>query len=176
MGPQIFGQMKELVGKPSTLDDGRPGGFYLARFRNLSERQSKFIRGYGFEGHGGSTMFPKGTDVKGFGASFKEQIRENQGSYIGMGGFGEVLARYENYVDLDPKVQDKWGVPALRFHYRFGDNEKRMAEDVAESTSGVKDVHNQLRAQQHQGVTAGQSSSQGGKQQEAVGATAARAK
>jgi len=36
--------------------------------------------------------------------------------------------------------------------------EKRMAEDAAESVPGVKDVHNQLRAQQHQGVTAGQGS------------------
>jgi len=45
-------------------------------------------------------MFPEGTDRHGFGASFKEEVRKNQGSYISMGAFGEVLARYENYVDL----------------------------------------------------------------------------
>jgi choline dehydrogenase-like flavoprotein len=50
-----------------------------------------------------------------------------------MGAFGEVLARYENYVDLDPVVRDKWGIPALRFHYKFGDNEHRMAEDMKET-------------------------------------------
>src|SRR5439155_26094776 len=50
MGPDIVGQMKDLVGKPSTLDDARPGGFYLTRFRNLSEKHPNFIRGYGFEG------------------------------------------------------------------------------------------------------------------------------
>jgi choline dehydrogenase-like flavoprotein len=133
MGPHVLGQMKDLVGKPPTRDDGRPGGFYLPRFRNLSERQAKFIRGYGFEGASGCTMFPHNTDIPGFGASFKEEIRKNQGSYISMGGFGEVLARYENYVDLDPQVKDKWGIPALRFHYRFGDNEKRMAEDMVET-------------------------------------------
>jgi len=133
MGPRIYGQMKELVGKPPTLDDGRPGGFYLTRFRNLSDRHPKFIRGYGFEGNSGCSMFPKGTDVPGFGASFKEEVRKNQGSYIGMGAFGEVLARYENYVDLDPQVRDNWGIPVLRFHYRFGDNEKRMAEDMLET-------------------------------------------
>ena len=49
MGPSVAGFMKELVGKPRTLDDGRPGGFYLARFRNLDKR-SDFLRGYGFEG------------------------------------------------------------------------------------------------------------------------------
>ena len=147
MGPDIVGQMKDLVGKPSTLDDGRPGGFYLTRFRNLSEKHPNFIRGYGFEGGSGCAMFPKGTNIKGFGSSFKEEIRKNYGSFIGMGAFGEVLARYENYVDLDPVVKDKWGVPVLRFHYEFGDNEKRMAADMADTAqemfeaAGFKILH-----------------------------------
>lgn len=133
MGPEIVGQMKELVGKPATLDDGRPGGFYIPRFRNFSEKQSNFIRGYGFEGGSGCTMFPHGSGMKGFGASFKEQIRENYGSFVGMGGFGEVLSRYENCVDLDPVVKDKWGIPVLRFHYEFSDNERRMVADMADT-------------------------------------------
>ena len=28
-----------------------------------------------------------------------------------MGGFGEVLPRYENHIDLDPVVKDRWGIP-----------------------------------------------------------------
>ncbi len=133
MGPHIIGQAVDRVGLPPTLDDGRPGGFYLTRFRNLQEKHPKFIRGYGFEGGSGAGMFPPGTDNPGFGASFKEEIRKNQGSYIGMGAFGEVLSRYENYVDLDPVVKDKWGVPALRFHYKFGENEHNMAKDMKET-------------------------------------------
>jgi len=133
MGPHVAGQATDLVGKPPTLDDGRPGSFYLTRFRNLAEKHPKFIRGYGFEGGSGSGMFPPGTDSPGFGASFKEEIRRNQGSYISMGAFGEVLSRYENFVDLDPVVKDKWGIPALRFHYKFGDNEHHMAADMKET-------------------------------------------
>ncbi len=133
MGPHVIGQAVDRIGMPPTLDDGRPGGFYLTRFRNLEEKHPKFIRGYGFEGGSGSSMFPPGTDNPGFGASFKEEIRKNQGSYIGMGAFGEVLSRYENFVDLDPVVKDKWGVPALRFHYKFGDNEHNMAKDMKDT-------------------------------------------
>ena len=48
-----------------------------------------------------------------------------------MGGFGEVLPRYENQVELDPARKDKWGIPVLRFNYTFGDNEKKMCEDMA---------------------------------------------
>ena len=47
-----------------------------------------------------------------------------------MGGFGEVLPRYESRVDLDPVVKDRWGIPVLRFHYEFGDNERKMCEDM----------------------------------------------
>ena len=35
--------------------------------------------------------------------------------------------------EIDPVVKDKWGIPALRFHYKFGDNEHRMAEDMKET-------------------------------------------
>ena len=48
-----------------------------------------------------------------------------------MGGFGEVLPRYENQVALDPVRKDKWGIPVLQFNYKFGDNEKKMCEDMA---------------------------------------------
>jgi choline dehydrogenase-like flavoprotein len=133
MGAGVSGQATDLIGKPSTNDDGRPGAFYLARFRNLAEKHPKFIRGYGFEGGGGQGMFPNIVNSPKFGAGFKEEIRKNKGSYISMGGFGEVLARYENYVDLDPKVKDKWGIPALRFHYQFGDNEHAMLHDMKET-------------------------------------------
>lgn len=134
MGPGVTGLVKDRIGKSRTLDDGRPGGFYVARFRNLTEKHPKFIRGYGFEGGGGMTMFPgNAIEQPGFGRDYKKRVRDYAGAFIEMGAFGEVLARYENYVDLDPTVKDKWGIPALRFHYQFGDNEKRMAEDMADS-------------------------------------------
>jgi choline dehydrogenase-like flavoprotein len=148
MGPGVYGLVKELVGKPRTLDDGRPGAFYLARFRNLAERQAKFIRGYGFEGDSGTQMFPDNAyGTPGFGTEYKKKVRDYAGAFIGMGGFGEVLARYENYMDLDPEVKDRWGIPVLRFHYQFGDNEKKMAADMADSAremfeeAGIEVLH-----------------------------------
>ncbi len=134
MGPSVTGIVKDLVGKPRTLDDGRPGGFYLPRFRNLSDRRSDFIRGYGYEGEAGMGIFPgHAASTPGYGASFKKAVRDYAGAFINMGAFGEVLARYENFVDIDPQMKDRWGVPVLRFHYEFGDNERKMAADMAES-------------------------------------------
>ncbi|MBI3667545.1 MAG: GMC family oxidoreductase [Acidobacteria bacterium] len=134
MGPGVTGLAKDLVGKPRTLDDGRPGGFYVARFRNLSERHPNFIRGYGFEGSSGATMYTgHALSTPGFGAAYKKRVRQEAGAFINMGGFGEVLPRYESYVDIDPEVKDRWGIPVLRFHYHFGDNERMMAEDIAQT-------------------------------------------
>src|SRR5690349_20292672 len=78
-----------------------------------------------YPGNAGSTP--------GFGAAYKKTVREYSGAFISMGAFGEVLARYENYVDIDLSVKDKWGIPVLRFNYKFGDNEKKMAADMAET-------------------------------------------
>jgi choline dehydrogenase-like flavoprotein len=147
MGPSVTGLVKELVGKPRTLDDGRPAGFYVPRFRNLAERQSNFIRGYGFEGDSGTHMFPGHADsTPGFGAAYKKKVRDYAGAFISMGAFGEVLPRYENYMDIDPNVKDRWGIPVLRFHYHFSDNEKKMAADMADcaremfETAGIEIV------------------------------------
>jgi choline dehydrogenase-like flavoprotein len=132
MGPGITGMVKELVGVAPTLDDGKPGGFYVPRFRNVTDKQPDFIRGYGFEGGSGFSIFPDNAwNTPGFGGQFKKTVRDHAGAFIGMGGFGEVLARYENAVDLDPEVKDAWGIPVLRFNYQFGDNERKMCADMA---------------------------------------------
>jgi choline dehydrogenase-like flavoprotein len=137
MGPSLAGFWKDLVGKPRTLDDGKPGSFYIPRFRNMEKQSSDFLRAYGFEGESGTTMIP-GTafDTPGFGEEYKKNVRDYAGAIISMGGFGEVLPRFENQVELDPNLKDAWGIPVLRFNYKFGDNEKKMAADMA--ASGVE--------------------------------------
>lgn len=130
MGPSVSGFSKDLVGKPRTLDDGRPGGFYIPRFRNIEEQRRDFIRGYGFEGGSGTTMVPASAWAPGFGEEYKKYVRDYAGAMFSMGGFGEVLPRYENYVEIDPNLKDAWGVPVLKFNYKFGDNEKKMALDM----------------------------------------------
>jgi glucoside 3-dehydrogenase (cytochrome c) catalytic subunit len=131
MGPSALGLARDLVGRAPTLDDGRPGGFYIPRFRNLKDRQPDFIRGYGFEGGAGLGMFPRtALSTPGFGSSYKKEVRDYAGAFISLGGFGEMLARYDNYVDIDPETKDKWGIPVLKFHIQFGDNEKKMVADM----------------------------------------------
>ncbi len=136
MAGGITGVVPKLRGRGSSADDARPSGtgIYVPRFRNLFDKSSKFIRGYGFEGGGGSEEFPGfARKIPGFGAKFKEDVKKNYAAVISIGSFGEVLARPENYVEIDPEVRDAWGIPVLKINVEWGPNELAMAKDMVET-------------------------------------------
>jgi choline dehydrogenase-like flavoprotein len=108
----------------------RPNGIYVVRFRNTltGAQQKDFIRGYGFQGGGGSRF---NYDAPGYGAAFKQAMRTAQ-SGVYLGGFGETLGRFENFVEIDPSgALDKFGIPILKITMAFGDNEFAMMKDMA---------------------------------------------
>jgi choline dehydrogenase-like flavoprotein len=134
MGPRGSGFIPTRIGTEATLDDGRPTGPYIPRFQNVTDKHPHFIRGYHFQGGGGAHEYPGfAHDLHGFGKGFKSSVRKHHAAHFAIGGFGEVLPRKENRVTLDAVVKDAWGVPALRFHYRFSDNEIKMAKDMADT-------------------------------------------
>ena len=134
MGPRGSGFIPMRLGTEPTLDDGRPTAPYLPRFRNVTDKHPDFIRGYHFQGGGGAYEYPgMAHDTPGYGKAFKTSVRKHYPALISIGGFGEVLPRKENRVSLDKDVKDAWGIPVLRFDYRFGDNEIKMAKDMADT-------------------------------------------
>lgn len=126
--------------------DGRANGIYIPRFRNLTSKHPRFIRGYGFQGGAGQSLYEHGKWTPGFGARLKEVIRDHHAWGIGLGGFGESLARFENHVRINPNVVDKWGIPALHIEARHGDNELAMVRDMGDTAAemleaaGVKNI------------------------------------
>ena len=43
---------------------------------------------------------------------------------------------------IDPNVKDSWGIPVLRFNYKFGENEKKMCEDMAKTAREMFEAAN----------------------------------
>jgi choline dehydrogenase-like flavoprotein len=84
--------------------------------------------------------------IPGYGKAFKSNVRKYYPALISFGGFGEVLPRKENRILIDPHVKDAWGIPVIRFDYRFSDNELKMAKDMADSieemlhAAGAEDI------------------------------------
>ncbi|HKT12331.1 MAG TPA: GMC family oxidoreductase [Terriglobia bacterium] len=133
MAGDITGLIPSLKGNPNRGGGARPdgSGYYIPRFRNLNEKQKNFVRGYGFEGGGGSGEFPGfARKIPGFGAQFKEEVKKYYATVISMGSFGEIIPRAENRVEIDPVVRDIWGIPALKFNIEWGDNDLAMARDA----------------------------------------------
>ena len=143
------GELADLGEKRDVNGPNRPDGIYVIRFRNTHNgTRSKFLRGYGYQGGGGVGF---NFDAPGFGAAFKKGLLDRM-TGIGLGGFGECLARWDNYVEIDPSVVDTFGIPVLRIHMTYGENEmalvKAMADDAAEmlEAAGAKNVRKDANA------------------------------
>ncbi len=98
---------------------------------------------YGF-GHGMQNMngMVPGRDGKmkeagGFGASLKDDYRRFYGTSFGMAGRGVGIARADNYCEIDPDVVDKYGIPVLRFHYKWSDYEIKQAKHMQETFQSI---------------------------------------
>jgi choline dehydrogenase-like flavoprotein len=131
------GTMPGIEAKPWAGPPSRPNGIYVPRFRNVSEKSTNgMIRGYGYQG-GSSPQFSMGQP--GFGASYKEAIRQGQWD-INITAWCECLARKENYVELDKSKVDEWGIPILRIHADWSDNEKALFKDAQEEAGKMLDA------------------------------------
>jgi choline dehydrogenase-like flavoprotein len=57
----------------------------------------------------------------------KEDARRYYGSHMGFAGRGEMIPNEDSFCELDPTVKDKWGIPVLRFHWKWSEHETRQA-------------------------------------------------
>ena len=91
----------------------------------------EFIRGYVMNATGGQTEFPDfAANVPGYGSAWKKEIRSRHVAQARIWNAGaEMLARKDNFVELDPEVTDHWGIPVLRIHFTHGDNDYKLIED-----------------------------------------------
>jgi choline dehydrogenase-like flavoprotein len=115
----------------------RPVGFYIPRYRNISDATTMqaFVRGYGIEGEASRPSWGRGDDLPGFGADLKARLRDPGPWRVDMTAFGETLPRYENQVRLDADRTDGYGIPLLRIRCTWGENELAMRKDVIASTA-----------------------------------------
>jgi choline dehydrogenase-like flavoprotein len=109
----------------------RPNGFYIPRYRNVTEQADGFTRGYGFQGGVLRDNWRRGVGQPGVGAELKKALRAPGPWRIGLSGFGEMLPRPENRVTLHKTRKDKWGIPLVHIDCSLGDNEHKMIAQVA---------------------------------------------
>ncbi|MFN7602530.1 MAG: GMC family oxidoreductase [Bacteroidota bacterium] len=150
-GVAMGGVLPKLFNRKRYNEDG-VGGMHVYSPWWLDNKKLDFPRGYHIEYWGGMGMpsygfgfgiqnlngkYP-GPDGKtkpagGYGASLKADYRYYYGASFGMAGRGEAIAREDNYCEIDPNVVDKYGIPVLRFHYKWSDYEIKQAKHMQET-------------------------------------------
>jgi choline dehydrogenase-like flavoprotein len=142
VGSDGGGYFPQLEKMPAHNHDG-VGGMHMYLPWWKYDRKNEFLRGYHTEFGGGRGM-PGVSDYdglcdefEGYGVSLKKACKKNYGTYIGFAGRGEMIPNENCYCDIDPSVVDQWGIPVLRFHWKWSDNEIKMAKDMQETYRAI---------------------------------------
>jgi len=132
-GVSVQGQIPALERLPPFNEDG-VGGIHVYVPWWLDNRKLSFPRGYHIEPWGGRDMPGYGfmggihkIQGGGYGKKLKDDYRRLYGSVVGFSGRGEMVPNRDSYCDLDPAVVDRWGIPVLRFHWKWSEYELNQA-------------------------------------------------
>ena len=107
----------------------RPVGIHIPRFRNIKEKHTGFIRGYGLQGEAYRAGWRR--DIGSlFGADLKTSLSSPGDWQISFTGFGECLPYEDNRVTLNTNLKDKWGRNSISVNCEFKENEKAMQADM----------------------------------------------
>ena len=143
----LSGQIPALENLPLANEDGAGGIHVYVPWWLYGEQHAgklDFPRGYHNEFGTGRRMPGLGTAANlewltggSFGRSFKEDARRYYGSFINFGGRGDMVPNEDCFCELDPTVKDKWGIPVLRFHWKWSDRELRQAAHQQKSAAAI---------------------------------------
>jgi choline dehydrogenase-like flavoprotein len=142
VGSSGSGYFPQLQKMPPHNHDG-VGGMHMYIPWWKFNRKNDFLRGYHIEFYGGRFMPGCGDfddicdEHEGYGISLKQKCRQLYGTVVGFEGRGEMIPNEHTYCEIDPDVVDQWGIPVLRFHFQWSDNEIRMARDMQETFRSV---------------------------------------
>ncbi len=126
----ISGEYEGYLDK--TTEGRRPNSPYIPRFRNVESQETDFLRGYaaGFEARRGNVS---AGDV--WGEELKNQLNNQKANdfwSVGSHMMGETIPKESNFVALDTKLKDAWGIPQLKISVDYDDNDRKMVKDYFE--------------------------------------------
>jgi choline dehydrogenase-like flavoprotein len=152
-GTSVSGFIPKLMDGTPHNEDG-VGGMHLYTPWWLDNGKLDFPRGYHIELGGGRRMpnagFGSGihnfTSVEvagrphafgGYGKGLKEDYRRLYGATVNFSGRGEMIPNADSYCEIDPIVVDNWGIPVLRFHYKWSDYELNRVKHMQETFRAI---------------------------------------
>ncbi|HEY6807245.1 MAG TPA: GMC family oxidoreductase [Gemmatimonadales bacterium] len=139
-GTDVAGFIPKMTDHVPHNHDG-VGGMHLYMPWWLDNAKLDFPRGYHIEVWGGAGQpsygfmgsiqrYPSGG---GYGKALKADYRRYYGATIGFSGRGEMIPNENCYCEIDPNTVDRWGIPVLRFHWKWSDYEYKQSKHMQET-------------------------------------------
>jgi choline dehydrogenase-like flavoprotein len=152
-GTGVTGFIPRMMDQVPHNEDG-VGGAHLYMPWWLDNKKLDFPRGYHIELGGGKRMpgagfiggihnytgmDPSGAPLSfgGYGEKLKQDYRRLYGATVSFAGRGEMVPNKDTYLELDPRVVDKYGIPVLRFHFKWSDYEKKQSKHMQETFRAI---------------------------------------
>ena len=139
-GTDVAGFIPKLENHVDHNCDGVGGGhIYMPWW--LDNKKLDFPRGYHIEVWGGlgqpSYGFMGGIQsypgFGGYGKALKADYRRFWGATVGFSGRGEQIPNADCFCEIDPAVKDRWGIPVLKFHWKWSDHEHNQVKHMQET-------------------------------------------
>jgi choline dehydrogenase-like flavoprotein len=147
VGATLAGQIPMLENCPPHNEDGASVmHMYMPWWLYQEQHAGKlnFPRGYHIEFGGGRRMPEMGSfdgleNFTGgsYGRKFKEDVRRYYGSFMGFSGRGEMVPNEDSYCEIDPDQKDAWGIPVLRFHFKWSEHEIKQAAHMQKTFAQI---------------------------------------
>ncbi len=141
VGSNLGAHIPMMENLPPMNEDGAGGLHVYSPWWLVNEhKRLGFARGYHIEMGGGKRMPKVGEfasldkhSPSSYGKKLKDEARRYYGASFGFSGRGEMIPNDDCYCELDPQVVDQWGIPVLRFHWKWSDHEIKQAEHMQET-------------------------------------------
>jgi choline dehydrogenase-like flavoprotein len=147
VGSDVGGFLPIMQDLPPRNEDGTGGMHMYMPWWNYKEQKAgkmPFSRGYHIEMGGGRGLPEAGVLGEshqvlggGYGVELKKNLRKIYGCDIGFSGRGEMIPNENSYCEIDPNVVDQWGIPVLRFHFKWSQDEILQARHMQETFQAI---------------------------------------
>jgi choline dehydrogenase-like flavoprotein len=125
-GASFRAYIPALADRPRYNEDGIGGQHIYIPFW-LYQQQKRgeldFARGYHFEIGGRFGIPPADAVPRVWGAALKRAVRTASGATIQLTLRGEMIPNKDSFCEADPVLKDRFGIPVLRFAFRWSQNE-----------------------------------------------------
>ncbi|HEV2391761.1 MAG TPA: GMC family oxidoreductase [Verrucomicrobiae bacterium] len=147
VGSDLLGQIPALENCPAYNEDGASGMHLYMPWWLYQEQQARrldFPRGYHIELGGGREMPTAGIfdglddfTAGSYGRKLKQDARRYYGTFVGFAGRGEMIPNEDSYCEVDPDRKDAFGIPVLRFHFKWSAHEEKQAAHMQKTFAEI---------------------------------------